>query len=311
MNSLHPTVENAFRKQFGDKIKTQVPLAAYTTLRIGGPADFLLEAAEADDLIAAFRLAREYEIPFYFFGGCSNVLIHDDGLRGLVIINKTRRIEWHDNYTLSVAGGYNLDTLVTELSERGWGDLSFAAGIPGTLGGALVGGAGAFGHLVYEYLTQSSVLRRDGSVTDMTTAELGIQYRTSEAKKRGDIILMAEMGPFTPQSAEALLAECKRIRDEREVKHPSANLPSAGSFFKNLPPETPGGHRVPAGRFLDAVGAKQMRVGDAGVFEKHANIIVNYGNATCAQINELADRMAEKVKERFGVTLEREVQYLS
>lgn len=310
-NVIDNQVERELRKVLGEKLRTQVLLAPYTTLRIGGPAEFLLEAYEMEDLVLAYRLVRDLDIPFYFFGGCSNVLIHDDGLKGLIVVNKTSTVEWHDDYTVIVAGGYNLDKLVMEVSERGWADLSFAAGIPGSLGGAIVGGAGAFGHLVYEYLVEAKILHRDGNVSMMKTEELGIEYRTSAAKRRGDIILQAYMGGFQPGSAEALLAECHRIKAEREVKHPGSSLPSAGSFFKNLPPETPGGHRVPAGKLLEAAGVKNLRFGDAGVFEKHANIIVNYGNATAAQVNELADTMAQRVLDRFGIALEREVQYLS
>ncbi|MGC9329754.1 MAG: UDP-N-acetylmuramate dehydrogenase, partial [Candidatus Hinthialibacter sp.] len=150
----------------------------------------------------------------------------------------------------------------------------------------------------------------DGSVETASAQGLGIQYRCSEARRRGDIILAAEMGPFEMRDAEELLEACKRIRADREGKHPGRNLPSAGSFFKNLPPTEPGGRRTPAGKVLEEAGAKSLRFGDAGVFEKHANIIVNYGRATARDVNQLADEMARLVQEKFGIILEREVQYL-
>jgi UDP-N-acetylmuramate dehydrogenase len=295
---------------FPDTLREQVPLAPYTTLRIGGPADYLLEANTPEDIVTAYRITRDEHIPFLLLAGCSNVLISDDGIRGLVLINKTSAIQWHANYTVTVDSGYGLDTFVVEASERGWGDVSFAAGIPGSLGGALIGGAGAFGHLVHEYLIEADVLQRSGDVTTMRAEELGIGYRTSEARTRGDMILRALMGPFQPGDRAKLVAECHRIKAEREGKHPDCHRPSAGSFFKNLPPAAPGDRRQAAGKYLDEVGAKTLRVGDAGVFEHHANIIVNYGNATANEVNQLADLMAERVKERFGIILEREVRYL-
>ncbi|MFB3785497.1 MAG: UDP-N-acetylmuramate dehydrogenase [bacterium] len=301
---------STLRARFGGRLRQHVPLASYTTLRIGGPAEYLLEAHTTEELITACRACLEAQIPFYLFAGCSNLLISDRGLAGLVLINKTDSIAWHEDFTVAAAGGYNLDRLVSETCERGWSDLTFAAGIPGSLGGALIGGAGAFGHLVCEYLRAADILRKDGTVAAVSRDGLGIGYRTSEAKKRGDIILTAVMGPFTPGAKDALREEADRIRAEREIKHPGPKLPSAGSFFKNLPPLEPGGHRIPAGKYLEEAGAKKLRVGDAGVFEKHANIIVNHGNATAEQVNRLADLMAERVKEKFGILLEREVQYL-
>ena len=311
MNStLAGTVENAFRTLFGDRVESRVPLAPYTTLRIGGTADLLFEAHRVDDLAEAYRLGLQYQIPIYLLAGCSNVLISDEGLRGLVIINRTGEIAWHDDYTLLADGGYNLDQLVCETAARGWADLTFAAGIPGSLGGALVGGAGAFGNLVHHYLLDADILKRDGRRETVPVADLGISYRTSEAKKRGDIILWARMGIFSSGDSASMSRETDRIKAERRAKHPDVHLPSAGSFFKNLPPAEPGGMRIPAGKLLEAAGVKRLRVGGAGVFEKHANIIVNYGSATAADVNTLADEMAARVKAQFGIELEREVQYL-
>jgi len=304
------TVASTLRQLFGESLQCGVPLAPYTTLRIGGPADFLLEASTAEQLVQAYRAALELKIPFYFWGGGSNVLIADAGLRGLVVIDRAREIHWLENFTVRVAGGCLLNAVVEELAQRGWADMTFAAGIPGTLGGALVGGAGAFGHLVHEYLVEAEVLRRDGSIVTLPASALGIGYRDSAARSRGDRILSALLGGFVPQPPETLWNEIRRIKAEREVRHPGPDLPSAGSFFKNLPPDKPGGHRIPAGKLLEAAGAKELRVGGASVFSKHANIIVNHGGATASDVDELAKLMAERVKEKFGIILEREVQYL-
>ncbi len=304
--------QRIFSEALGNALRFNVALAPYTSLHIGGPAEMLVEANDVDTLAKAYQLAKQHDINVWFLAGCSNVLIHDDGLKGLVILNRTQTIRWDDeNLQVTVDGGYNLDRLIFEISDRGWADITFAAGIPGSVGGALVGGAGAFGNLVHSFLLEADILRKSGERLTVLVEDLGIEYRTSEAKKRGDIILTAKMGNFVRGDRESNLAEIKRIKTMRDEKHPSyGNSYSAGSFFKNLPPEEPGGWRVPAGKLLEEVGCKGLRVGGAGVFEKHANIIVNYGDATAADVNELANEMARRVKEKFNIELEREVQYL-
>lgn len=307
----HNSFEKELRAIFEDRIRLHVPLAPYTTLRIGGPAQFILEAFTEEDIILARQVSSRFEIPFVFLAGCSNVLVSDQGVRGLVVINRSQNIIWrHDDKTVLVDGGYDLDRLVSETAERGWADLTFSAGIPGTLGGALAGGAGAFGHLVHEYLIEAKLLRANGVIESATVEDLGVVYRDSLARQRGDIILQARMGGFNDGDAKALLEEIARIKALRETKHPHWDTPSAGSFFKNLPPTEPGGHRIPAGKYLDEAGAKGMRVGGAQVFEKHANIIINADGATAADVDELANRMAALVRDRFGIELQREVLYL-
>ena len=305
------SIESHLADRFGDEFEQQVPLSNYTTLKIGGPAQFLVVAKTSEEIVDAYKLCLENDCRFYLLGGGSNLLISDTGLSGLVVINQTESIDWHDDKTVTVSGGYELDQFVGDCSKQGWGDMTFAAGIPGSLGGALAGGAGAFGHLVSEYFIQAKVLLMDGHVVECGVKELGVQYRSSDLKKRGDIILDVTMGTFTSTDPCGLLNEVQRIKSERETKHPGSSLPSAGSFFKNLPTQEPGGHRIPAGKYLDEAGVKEMRVGDAAVFEKHANIIVNHGHATAKQVDELAKQMAQRVEEQFGIKLEREVQFLT
>lgn len=308
---LNP-VQSLFQKSFGDAIRFNEPLAPYTSIHIGGPAEMFLEVTDVKTLVKAYHVALEHNSKIWFLAGCSNVLIHDDGLNGLVLINKTNHIAWDDDrQQVTVDGGYNLDQLIFEISDRSWSDITFAAGIPGSLGGALIGGAGAFGNLVHSFFLEADIMRPTGECLTVPVEDLGIEYRTSAAKKRGDIILTATMGNFKIGDREKNLAEIKRIKTMRDEKHPSyGNSYSAGSFFKNLPPEEPGGWRVPAGKLLDECNCRGLRVGGAGVFDKHANIIVNYGNATCADVNELANEMAARVKAKFNIDLEREVQLL-
>lgn len=302
------TLKDELLTQFSETLQRDVPLAPYTSLRIGGPAEYLIEAQTTIDIVLAYRIALAHNAPFLLLAGCSNVLIADEGVSGIVVVNKTYNLIWHDEYTVFADGGYSLDDFVMAVSKKGWADLTFAAGIPGSLGGAIIGGAGAFGHLVHEYCLGAEILKSTGDVIMVPTQALGIGYRTSQARERGDILLSAKMGHFKPGDADALQSEIYRIKAERKAKHPGPQSPSAGSFFKNLPPEEPGGRRVPAGKLLEEAGAKELRVGGAGVYEHHANIIVNHGNATAKDVDALANQMAARVKEKFGVELEREVR---
>lgn len=296
----------------GPGLRARVSLAPYTWMRVGGLAEFLVEAVDEDMLVHVREVSRELGVPFTFLAGGSNVFADDDGLEGLVLVNRAADIEWDDaGRTVSASGGYDLDRLVSEVAGRGWGDLTFAAGIPGTVGGGLVGGAGAYGKLLYEFVHTARLLRPNGAVETVPIEALGVRYRESDALDRGDIVLAVRFRPFDASDRAGLLERIAEIKSDRRRKHPPENLPCAGSFFKNLPPAQPGDWRVPAGKLLDECGAKGMCEGGAAVFENHANIIVNTGNATARDINTLADRMADAVREKRGVELVREVRYLS
>lgn len=305
-------IADRLRAAFGPALQERAPIAPYTWMRVGGPAEYLIEATRERDLINAFDAARKLGIPFTLLGGGSNVFADDDGLDGLVAINRVCAIEWDDeDRTVEVSGGYDLDTLVGEVSARGWGDLTFAAGIPGTVGGGLVGGAGAYGKLLHEFVAYARLLRPTGDIETVPIEALGVRYRESDALRRGEIVLGVEFRSLEAAEAKLMNVRIAEIKADRVRKHPGNNLHCAGSFFKNLPPQEPGGWRIPAGKILDECGAKGMCVGGAAVFDRHANIIVNTGDATADDINTLADRLVTTVRERTDVELIREVRYLS
>jgi UDP-N-acetylmuramate dehydrogenase len=297
---------------FGPALRRAVPLAPYTWMRVGGPAEYLLEACRLEQIVRARAFCRRRAMPFVLLGGASNVVVDDAGLAGLVVINRAAHLRWDAaGRRVTVGAGHDLDRLVARVSARGWGDLSFAAGIPGTVGGGLVGGAGAYGRLLAEMVLGARVLRGDGTVAQTPVADLGVAYRRSAALERGDIVLTVTCGPFTPSDPVCLAERIAQIKADRAGKHPPADLPCAGSFFKNLPPPAPGAQRLAAGRILDECGAKGLCQGGAAVFARHANIIVNTGAATAADIRGLAERMANLVLARRGVTLEPEVRFLT
>jgi len=271
----------------------------------------LLEAASEAQIIAATTACRRLGVPCCLLGEGSNVVVDDAGLAGLVVINRVATVCWGlPGRSVTVGGGFNLDRFVTAVSQRGWGDITFAAGIPGTVGGGIVGGAGAYGHLAAERLTRARILDTAGRVADIDASRLGIRYRNSDALLRGDILLAATFGGFGRDEPETLADRIETIKAKRRRKLPPADLPCAGSFFKNLPSPAAGGRRIPAGRLLDQCGAKQMREGGAAVFHNHANIIVNTGDASAADIDRLADRLARRVRRRMGIELTREVRFL-
>ena len=297
---------------FGPALKESVDTAPYTWMRVGGPAEYLIEARRTAQVVQARALCRRRGLPFVLLGGGSNVVIDDAGLAGLVLVNRCAHLRWDlDTRQVTVAGGYDLNRLVTAVSARGWGDLTFAAGIPGTVGGGLVGGAGAYGRLIVDVIRSARVLHPDGTVGQEPVAALGVGYRQSDALRRGDIVLAVTCGPFAPADVAVLAARIAEIKTDRAGKHPPPDLPCAGSFFKNLPPPAPGAQRIAAGRILDECGVKGLRQGGAAVFARHANIIVNTGGATAADIHRLAERMAARVARQRGIVLEREVRYLS
>jgi UDP-N-acetylmuramate dehydrogenase len=304
-----------FRKQleqrFGSALRSDEALAPWTWMKVGGPAEFLVEVGQNEDLAAAHAICRRCRAPFTLLGGGSNVIVDDAGLAGLVVINRVAHLDWDEKKRqVTAGGGFALDRLVEAVSSHGWGDLTFAAGIPGTVGGALAGGAGAYGRLLAEMVHRARVLSPDGTLDDLPVAALGVRYRDSDIPRHGQIVLEITFGGFQAASTVCLADRIAAIKADRARKHPPSSLPCAGSFFKNLPPPTPGASRIAAGLLLDRCGAKSLRFGGAAVFDQHANIIVNTGGATAADILALADRMARLVQGRHGVRLEPEVRYL-
>jgi UDP-N-acetylmuramate dehydrogenase len=282
-------------------------LAPLTTLKIGGPADWYFPAHTPDELAEALECARQGGIPMTFLGDGSNVLISDLGIRGLVVHNRAQEIERRGNNLYAQSGALLCDLVDRSRAEALTG-LEFAAGIYGSVGGAVFGNAGAYGKAMADILLTATVLTRDGAQMTVEAPDLEFTYRRSACRDKGWIVLDSEFG-FQPGDTEAVGAEIDRIIAVRATKLPT-DLPSAGSYFKNIEDPTAEHGKVPAGRLLEAVGAKSMRVGGAGVFAKHANVIVNLGGATAADVLALATKMRNAVYAEYGVELHPEVRFL-
>ena len=317
---LKPTrsIEDRLRAALGDGLLIAEPLRYHTTFRIGGPADFYYAAKEPDLLVAALRAAREMELPVFLLGGGSNLLVSDEGFRGLVVRNACEKIEF-DGTAAHVECGADFLDLIYQCRDRSLSGLEFAAGIPGSVGGALYGNAGCYGQDIGSFTIECTHTPHDGSLVETRPASwYEFAYRDSRLKRDPRVLLSCLL-----QFKKGDAAEIQKVIDEklevRRVKHPQWRIePTAGSFFKNLPPDwqmpgarlSPGTRRVAAGQLLDECDCRGLRVGDAMVYAKHANIIVNAGHATAHDACALAEEMKRRVRGRFGVELEEEVMFL-
>lgn len=306
---IDPSIKQQLFQALGRQLEEEVPLAPLTTIKIGGTAALFFPAKSSGLLIEAIEQAHQLGIPFWLLGGGSNLVISDEGLDGLVIVDSNReRFEVTDT-TITVSSGMALAELVNVCRERALAGFEFAAGIPGSIGGAVCGNAGAYGCTVGDRLIEAEIWTPDGKIQKVPSGFFQFEYRESVFKRTEGVVLTAV---FRVESGDRqqIEAEMDQNLKRRWERLPPPHVPSAGSFFKNLPPERPGEHRRAAGYFLEQSGVLGMRVGGAQVFEKHANIIVNVGGATARNVRNLALQMKAKVQEKFGITLEEEARYL-
>ena len=294
----------------GVSLTREEPLREHTSLHIGGPAALFAtvrDAASAGRLIAA---AAGRGVPVFVLGGGTNVLVSDEGFKGLVFRTEFLGIEVAPDCCLvRVGASVPAASLVQHTVDAGLAGLEFAAGLPGSVGGAVAGNAGCFGASFGERLIDAEVIFPDGRGEVVAPDWFRFEYRKSSAQERGVTIANASFA-VAPGDREALQAAAQEHLALRRTKHPPVGAHTAGSYFKNLPPLKEGERRRAAGILLDQVGAKEVRVGDAAVFEKHANIIVNLGSATARDVLTLEARLKELVRERFGVELEPEVRFI-
>ncbi len=288
-------------------VQRQAPLRNRTTLQIGGPASLLCEARNTEQARRFQEIAHHHELPFFILGGGSNLLAADEGFAGLVLLVATDEFTTSGN-TLIAGAGLDFDQLIQRSLAAGLSGLEFASGIPGTLGGAVMGNAGCYGHEICEFLLEAITLSPDGLIQRRGPEDFGFGYRSTALRESGEILLQVTLKLQLGGIDEALAIRNEKILDRRS-KHPN-NLPCAGSWFRNLPAPGPGQHRVAAGSLLEKVGSKKMFEGDARVFSGHANMIVNTGEATCAQVKILARRMKKAVADKFQVDLIQEVRHL-
>jgi UDP-N-acetylmuramate dehydrogenase len=296
-----------FREAFLEEIKAplseNVPLSAMSSFGIGGPADLFFEARTEADLEGSVSLAVREKYSFYVIGGGNNILFDDEGYRGLIIRNRLEGIAREEG-RLTILSGTHLAAVLRETLSGGLSGLEFLAGIPGTVGGALCGNAGAFGSCLGDFLETATLLMPGGGLMEVGREGLGFGYRDSVLKRNGAVVLRAVLlsPPGDKKTSEARIRE---VLEHRRQKHPPWGTACAGSYFKN--PWPPGGDRLPAGRLLEQAGARGLAVGDAAVYETHCNFIINRGNARSRDVLLLAAELKDRVFRQSGVRLEEEV----
>ena len=285
-----------------NKVLEQEPMARHTTFRIGGPADYFVELGSIEQIRAAIQVCREENLPWFVLGRGSNLLVSDKGYRGVILsIYKDFQKTEIQGETVTVQAGVLLTTLSGKVLDASLTGLEFASGIPGTIGGAVVMNAGAYGGEMKDIVRKVTVLDQDGEVRTLTCGEMQFGYRTSLAKKKGYIVLGAEL-TLKQGEKEKIREEMQTLKAKRIEKQP-LEFPSAGSTFKR-----PEGYF--AGNLIWDAGRRGAAVGGAQVSEKHCGFVVNTGNATAADVRELMRQLQGKVQEQFGVHLEPEVLFL-
>jgi len=296
----------AFLEKLGTSPSENAPLSAMSSFGIGGPADFFFEARSEEDLEKAVALAARERFPFYVIGGGTNILFDDAGFRGLVIRNRLEGIV-REGERLRVLSGTGLSAVLRETLAAGLSGLEFLAGIPGTVGGAVYGNAGAYGWSIGDYLKMATLLCPGGERKAMTREDLRFGYRDSALKQGAGIVLEAVL-VCSPGDTLASEAAIRDILEKRRTKHPPLGTACAGSYFKNSCSAT--GERIAAGQLLEQAGARGLSVGDAAVSENHCNFIINKGNAGSRDVLLLAEELKKLVLRKFGVRLEEEVIHL-
>lgn len=281
---------------------TEEPMKNHTTFRVGGPARYLVEPKNAEELTKVIKACDEAGMPYTIVGNGSNLLVSDTGYDGVVIhLFKNMSCIRICGTSMILEAGVLLVRAASIACKEGLTGLEFASGIPGTVGGALVMNAGAYGGEMKDVVKQVKVLAKDGTLREYTGEEMEFGYRRSRIAKEGSIVLEAEL-MLRQGETEKIRARMDELKEQRISKQP-LEYASAGSTFKR-----PEGHF--AGKLIQDAGLRGFRIGDAQVSEKHCGFIINRGNATASQIAELIREVQKRVYEQSGIRLQTEVKFL-
>lgn len=296
-------LEQRFRQVLtGEKsfLKINEPMSGHTTFRIGGPASWYAAPSNEEELRGLLEICGQEGVEFYILGNGSDLLVSDEGCAGLVI---SMRENWGygriEGRRLTAGAGLLLSKAASMAQKAGLSGLEFASGIPGTVGGAAVMNAGAYGSEMKNVMVSMRVLDPSGQVKVLSGEEMGFGYRTSCVDRMGYIVLEGEF-VLNPGNPEEIRREMNRLAAARREKQP-LEFASAGSTFKR-----PEGYF--AGKLIEEAGFRGVQIGDAQVSEKHCGFVINRGQATASQVMELCCRIQHEVLEKYGVRLEMEVR---
>ena len=282
------------------KVLVNEPMASHTTFKIGGPADYFAMPETIEELAAVLKLCKEENMPYFILGNGSNLLVGDKGFRGVVIqLYKNFDGICLEGTKITAKAGAMLIRVAKEAGKAGLTGLEFASGIPGTIGGAMVMNAGAYGGEMKDVVTAVTVLTKEGEIKTLSGEEMNFRYRGSVVEDEGYIVLEAVM-ELKEGNQEEIQARMEELSLQRRTKQP-IEYPSAGSTFKR-----PVGYF--AGKLIQDAGLRGYQVGGAQVSEKHCGFVINAGGATAADVMNLMQDVSDKVNAQFGVTLEPEVK---
>lgn len=284
-------------------IQKNISLAPYTTLKIGGPADYFVIVKSQNELVEALNWAKEKNLPYFILGNGSNVLVSDQGFRGLIIQLRITDCELKKT-ALRVGVGASMSTLAKLTAKAGLTGLEFGIGIPGTVGGAIWGNAGAFGQEIKDVLTAVKILmpKTDAAMHTMDNGACEFGYRTSIFKKYKDWVIIEALFELAKSNKKECEKKIKQILKDKKNNQPMGEK-SAGSIFKNPP-----GYKAWA--LICEAEMKGFKIGEAKVSEKHANFIINTGKATAEHVIMLITMIKQRVHDRFGIQLQEEIQYI-
>ena len=291
-------------RTFGERARRGVLLAPLTTFRVGGPADWLVEPRTSEEIVTALKLAADAGVPVTMLGGGSNVLVSDDGVRGLVIRPRGGEVVDVDETRIRADGAVTINGLVRWTISHGRAGLERWAGTPGTVGGGIYGNAHFAGRLIGDLIVDVRVASPDGTTSDVSRSAMGFGYDRSRLQQSSEVRLSAvfRVSAGSPATLRAAARESLSFRKRTQP----LDSPSAGCIFRN--PE-PGSDSVPdglpwsAGALVDRAGLKGLAIGGARVSPTHGNFIVNDGSATARDIRQLITRCRDDVRARFGVEL--------
>lgn len=284
-----------------ENVLKEEPMKNHTTFRVGGPADWLVTPTEEEQIRDVVNLLRAEKVPYYVMGNGSNLLVGDKGYRGVIIqLGKNlSQIRMTEEGVLYAQAGALLSKIAAEAFAQSLTGFEFASGIPGTLGGAVMMNAGAYGGEMKHVLKDALALTADGELRVLPVEQMALGYRTSIFAQNGDIVLSAQIR-LQPGNPEEIRAYMDELKEKRMTKQP-LEYPSAGSTFKR-----PEGYF--AGKLIEDTGLRGFQVGGAQVSEKHCGFVINKGQATAADILSLIEQVSDRVEAKFGVRLEPEVK---
>lgn len=282
-------------------VQYHTPLKDYTSFRIGGPADIFLIPLQNRVLPEIIAILNNYQQDFFILGKGSNIIVGDQGIRGVVIYNaRLNNIIIKDDQ-ITAECGVTLAALAKQAMEAGLSGLEFASGIPGSLGGAIFMNAGAYGSEMKDIIVEVDVINNTGDVLTLNKQQLDLSYRHSILQEKSLIAFRVKL-KLAPGDREQIKAQMKKLNQQRQEKQP-LEWPSAGSVFKR-----PDGYYT--GPLIEKAGLKGARVGDAQVSQKHAGFIINRGNATARDVIELIKKVQREVYQNSGIKLETEPRYI-